>query len=256
MLKILSVDNISARAFRLAAPAPWGVAAFASPRIVEAETAAGNCDASLLPVPCVESLAELVEPVGEFGIACTGPVSSVLLLSNVESETLARRSLPIGVTSESCTSRRLLRMLFRMEFGREPELVEPGHSPHARLVIGDKAYREGVSLEEGWRAVDLCEWWNALTGRPFVFARWTVRRGLSVAARDRILDWLEMNASLAESPFGAQLRFDPEQTPFVSVDAAKSYYANLRHRLSPADLEATRFFHDSCKESIECTLSA
>lgn len=256
MLKILSIDNISARAFRLAAPAPWGVAAFATPRIVEAETAAGNCDASLLPVPCVESLAELVEPIGASGIACTGAVKSVLLLSRLEPEVLAGRGLPIAVTNESCTSRLLLRTLFRMEFGCEANIVEPGRSPLARMVIGDKAYRDSASLKDGWQATDLCQWWNALTGRPFVFARWTVRRGLGVAARDRISQWLETNLSLAESSAGARLRFDPEQTPIATINAAKSYYANIRHRLSLADLEAVRFFQASSKESVECTLTA
>lgn len=256
MLKILSIDNISARAFRLVSPGPRGVIAYASPRMVERETAAGNCNASLLPVPCIASLAHLVEPVGDFGIACTGPVSSVLLLTRLKPEDLFLRRIPVGVTTESCTSRQLIRALFRIEFGREPLLVMPEQAPQAQLVIGDEALTRGASLGQGWQSIDLSEWWNTLTGRPFVFARWTIRRDQSPAAREHLLNWLETSATLAESPSGARLRFDPEQTPFPNIAAAEDYYAPLRHRLSPADLDATRYFLSVCKEHIDCTLTA
>lgn len=256
MLKILSIDNISARAFRLVAPTRLGVVAFAPPRVVERETAAGRCDASLLPVACLESLAHLVEPVGEFGIACTGPVASVLLLTRMEPEVLLRHRIPIGVTTESCTSRLLVSTLFRMEFGRDPQLVESGGSPHAQLVIGDEALKRGASLDENWQAIDLCAWWYRLTGQPFVFARWTVRHGLSVAERDRVVDWLESNVCLSEYPSDARLRFGAENMPFENVAAAQTYYARLRNRLVPADLRSIQYFKAICKEQTQCTLIA
>ena len=58
MLRIVSIDNLSACAFRLLTPRPWGVAAFFPPARVHTLTQTESCDASLLPTACLAELSD------------------------------------------------------------------------------------------------------------------------------------------------------------------------------------------------------
>jgi chorismate dehydratase len=132
----------------------------------------GEADLGLLPVGyCVErpELA-LVENVG---IACRGPVRSILLLTRQS----ARECSRIAVTTSSISSVALLSLLLEHWFKSEAELT-PAASPvqalergdaDGALLIGDPALQ---AEEVSGRTYDLGEEWFRLTGLPFIFALW------------------------------------------------------------------------------------
>jgi chorismate dehydratase len=132
----------------------------------------GEAAIGLVPVAEIERLG--LEFLPDTGIACEGPVRSILLFSRVpfaEIRTLA-------VDSSSRTSVALVQILLRERYGVSPLLT--AHAPDldqmltasdAALVIGDPALRlEPSVLPWGW--LDLGAEWTAWTGLPMVFAAW------------------------------------------------------------------------------------
>src|SRR5262245_41118714 len=147
--------------------------------------AAGEVDAALLPV--AESLRGVGEGfLGAHGIACDGAVESVLAFLPPGADLAAARGEPWDVVLDpaSRTSVALLRTLLETRHGLSPRYrvaTAPGPDPAASaasitLVIGDRAF----ARRKGWTGsvLDLGAEWKAWTGLPFVFARWTARRGL------------------------------------------------------------------------------
>jgi chorismate dehydratase len=143
----------------LTAGLPPGVTCHAGdPAALSQWLAEGRVDAALLPT------AEAIRgvgggPIGRFGIACEGPVASVLAFHPVEgADPAAWRSRPDAMT----------------------------------LCIGDAAMRR----RKGWTGgvLDLGRAWKEWTGLPFVFARWTARAGLPDADREALARTLDTSA--------------------------------------------------------------
>jgi len=126
----------------------------------------------------------------DLSISCAGPVMSVLLVSRVPFHELSGKR--VILTRESETAAALSRYLFashrvypRLETGtvRRPEDLSDGAS--AGLVIGDAA------LSWPWADThpyvwDLGRRWWDLTGLPFVFALWAVRREYAARHPQRV----------------------------------------------------------------------
>lgn len=129
-------------------------------------------DAGLVPV--IEAARQHLTQIGSLGIACLGPVRSILLLSKVpipEIRTLA-------LDSSSRSSVMLARIVLEQGYKVEPEtrVMAPDLSAmlgksDAALIIGDPALRinpDGTGLH----VLDLGEEWYKLTALPMVFAIW------------------------------------------------------------------------------------
>jgi chorismate dehydratase len=118
-------------------------------------------------------------PLGDFGIAVKNQARSVLLFSKQPIETLSGKK--IGVTGESSTSVRLLRILLARRFNVEQvQYVSTNELDcDAILLIGDAALNNRRGLPSCSRVYDLAALWKEWTGLPFVFARWIVRRDLN-----------------------------------------------------------------------------
>ena len=125
-------------------------------------------------VPCAELDRLGLDFLPDVGIACTGPVRSILLVSKVpfaEIRTLA-------LDSSSRTSVALVRILLAERYGcspvmtrQSPALEEMLERADAALVIGDAA----LHLDPGtmpYRTLDLGAQWVEWTGLPMVFAVW------------------------------------------------------------------------------------
>ena len=128
-------------------------------------------------VPAVELNRQKLQIIRGCGVACHGPVRSILLISKVpfaEIRTLA-------TDSTSRTSVALSRIILSRKYG-----VEPQHwpqAPHigkmlaradAALLIGDTALLlDPATLP--FHVLDLGQEWTEMTGLPMVFAVWAAR---------------------------------------------------------------------------------
>lgn len=139
--------------------------------------AEGKVDVGILP--CFELLRQDLGTIPGLGIACRGPVRSILLVSKCppgEIRTLA-------ADSSSRTSVMLARIWLERRHGVVPRVARFAPdldamlaAADAALVIGDPALRiEPARLPYDVR--DLGEEWVEMTGLPMVFAVWAGRGG-------------------------------------------------------------------------------
>jgi len=130
-------------------------------------------------VPAVELNRQKLEIIRGAGIACHGPVRSILLISKVPFEEIRK----LATDSTSRTSVALSRVILARKFGVEPEVrSQTPHLPSmlaqadAALIIGDAALvLEPAELP--FHVLDLGAEWVKLTGLPMVFAVWAARGG-------------------------------------------------------------------------------
>jgi chorismate dehydratase len=186
--------------------------------------------------------------LGDFGIACEGPVHSVLLFSKREVKRLA--GARVGLTSESSTSVRLLRLILGQRYGL-PDVEysrELRADDDARLLIGDEALRAaGEGLDDFPFVTDLGEEWWGWQAVPFVFARWVVEA--TVPQSDRALIEETISRSLA----GWRLRV-PEiaarrgRALGLDGEAIFAYLSTFRYRVGPVEEIGQRTFEDLLRE--------
>src|SRR5271163_2034338 len=169
---------------------------FAIPAECADRLADGRADIGI--VPSVELNRQNLKIIPGTGIACNGPVRSILLISKVPFEEI--RTLATDASSR--TSVALSRIILAKKYGVEPRL----HSerPHlgsmlehcdAALIIGDAALvLDPADLP--FHVLDLGTEWIGMTGLPMVFAVWAARA--EVPLQD-------------PAPFRASLRFGMER---------------------------------------------
>lgn len=137
----------------------------------------GQASIGLVPVAAIEKVPN-AKLITDFGIAATGKVDSVLLLSNVSSNKIEN----ILLDYQSMTSVRLVKVLtekfWNLNFkfiGAEPGFESSIKQTTAGVVIGDRA----LALKGQFPFVyDLSEEWYKFTKMPFVFARWVCNTSL------------------------------------------------------------------------------
>lgn len=255
MLRIASVDNISARAYGLAPPPFPAEIAYMSPAKVCDAIESGQYDAALLPVASLSSIQRDVESIGAFGIACTGAVSSVLLCCKYPLARILRAQAPIYVSEKSRTSRELLIALCRAAYDRTPRLTAHPDEAAAKLYIGEDALE--VARDSSWGGVvDMGDWWHKMTGLPFVFARWVVRRELTASSRTRIHGWLSANANKATTVEGRRLLAKQRHEALSTEEIAFAYYTRIRPGLTSDDLAGMTHFLKLIEEHEACRLTA
>lgn len=160
---------------------------FAIPSICAARVDEGIADAGVVPV--IEAARLGLDSVPDLGIACTGRVRSILLISKIPFDQI--RSLATDTGSR--TSVQLARIVLSRKFGAEPRLFSAApnlnemlRGADAALLIGDAALSvdpEGLN----YFCLDLGQEWFDLTGLPMVFALWAGRPG---ALTPRLVDLL------------------------------------------------------------------
>jgi chorismate dehydratase len=214
----------------------------ASPRKLCEEALAGRVDAGPFSLLDAWRLEALFEPLaGDFGIAVKGPARSVLLFSRVPLEDLDQAR--IGVTEETSTSVRLLEALLVLREGVKPVLMR-GFTPQdtARLLIGDQALLEAANLRKDFPHVyDLGREWYLWRERPFVFAKWLVRRTAPAYLKDELRDRLdaslqrfERNRDTAVWKASAEYR--------LSAAQVRDYLSGFVYRLGHSEREAEDLF--------------
>lgn len=151
---------------------------FALPSECADQLAAGKVDIGIVPV--IEMARQKLEYFLGTGIACHGPVRSILLVSKVPWRQIRRLATDAG----SRTSVMLAQVILAEKFGVEPSLISRRADlaamlgeADAALLIGDPALRlDPVTLP--FETMDLGGEWTAMTGLPMVFAVWSARKEL------------------------------------------------------------------------------
>lgn len=205
----------------------------------------GQVDAglfSLVDVWDLESRGEF-EPLGGLGIACHGPIRSILLFSSVDPRQLEGRD--IAVSGQTATSVRLMEVWLREKVGLTHfNLVPFGSKAPACLLIADQALSRSLSLSPKEAApIDLGREWLSWTGLSFVFARWAVRRGLPQAEKAGLLKAItdSLDASFARpDDFSRALS---QQTGFPK-EFLKGYVSGIRYRLGPEEQAGMALFRE------------
>jgi chorismate dehydratase len=151
---------------------------FEIPSVCADRLAEGTADIGLVPV--IEASRQGLDFVPGLGIACNGPVRSILLVSHVPAPDIRT----VAVDSSSRTSVALAEVVLRQRFGATPHLIS--HAPQleamlemadAALLIGDPALRFHPD-ELPYHVYDLGQEWKWMTGLPMVFAVWAARPGV------------------------------------------------------------------------------
>ena len=146
---------------------------FALPADCAAQLASGEAQVGI--VPAIEMARQKLEYFRGTGIACHGPVRSILLISKVP----FNRIRTLAVDAASRTSVMLARVILAEKFRAEPKLItRPADlapmlgEADAALIIGDPALRlDPAALP--FETLDLGAEWVSMTGLPMVFAVWS-----------------------------------------------------------------------------------
>lgn len=150
---------------------------FQIPSICADQMASGAADIGI--VPCFELTRQDLEVIPGAGIACRGPVRSILLISKRP----VREIRTLAADSSSRTSVQLARIILERRYGAEytaiphaPNLDAMLRTADAALIIGDPALRLDPALLP-YEVHDLGGEWVEMTDLPMVFAVWAARRG-------------------------------------------------------------------------------
>jgi chorismate dehydratase len=185
----------------------------------------------------------------DLSISSKGAVGSVLLFSRVPFSRLDGRTIRVSAASASGAA--LVKVLMAELFGVEPR-YQRGPLANASLkevtavlAIGDEALRLKGAGSMPFE-LDLGEAWQELTGLPFVFGVWAVRRDFAraqpeaTACLHRLLlrsrDWglgsLAELSRMAAAPYG------------MTPDQILTYFQQLNYSLDPEHEEGlATFFH-------------
>lgn len=186
-------------------------------------------------------------------IATLGAVNSVNLFSWLpDPRELADKT--VALTTDSATSVNLLRVLCERHYGvaphwraMPPDLPSMLDTSDAALLIGDKALIEATLRRRlGRRGLPYCfdlgDEWLKLTGLPFTFALWCVRRDRADAVAD---------AGIVPALHGAKAEglrhidaISAAYAPRLALPAGvcAKYLRDLRYDLLATDLAGLRAF--------------
>jgi chorismate dehydratase len=187
--------------------------------------------------------------LADLSISSRGPVGSVLLFSRVPFPELEGRTIRVSAASASGAAlvKVLMARLFQVKpcYEAGPLAKRPLTEVDAIMAIGDEALclKQAKALPF---ELDLGEAWQELTGLPFVFGVWAVRRDFAKARPEETfalhrlllrskswgLDSLAELSRMAAAPFG----LTPEQV--------LAYFHQLDYALEPEHEQGLRtFFH-------------
>lgn len=203
----------------------------------------GKVDVGLIPVIEYQRIAGL-KVIPGLSVASKQAVKSVLLLSKVP----APQIRTVAADSSSRTSICLLQILLQERFKASavvsvegPDLPAMLAQNDAALIIGDAALKARAT---GLHRYDLAEeWWN-LTGKPFVFAFWGVRKEIDLSDStvfDRSFRYGQQRTE--------EIVADQSRLLGLPADLIRSYITEtIDYSLDDENLEALRLFFQLARE--------
>ena len=252
--------RISAISYLNTAPLMWdfehGTAgdhfdiSYTIPSVCAAALRDDTADIGIIPAAAYTSIPDLVILPG-VAIATRRAVRSILLVSKVAREQIKT----VALDTSSLTSVALTKVLFSRWWGgaraftpMAPDLQAMLQGHDAALVIGDPALQVNRSLHHTY---DLAEEWIKLTGKPFVFAFWAIRR--AALAESAHLDLAEIFQKSRDHGLEAAnlARIAQEWAPRLGLAEAeiRSYLTdNIHYSLDAACLDGLRLFYSYAAE--------
>lgn len=212
---------------------------FRVPAACADQLASGAADIGI--VPSFELTRQDLEVIPGAGIACHGPVRSILLVSARPASAIRT----LAVDSSSRTSVELARVILSRKFGCSPEFsphppaLEPMlRAADAALIIGDPALHIDPTRLP-YHVYDLGAEWVEMTGLPMVFAVWAARPGV---ATPEVAEAFRASCRFGRERLDDIVRSDGVQREFAP-DLAKDYLTrNIVHELGPRDYEGMNLF--------------
>ncbi len=213
---------------------------FDIPSALNQKVQQGELDLAL--TSCVEYLDGDYDLLPNFGIVGHHRVLSVNLYTKKPLALLS--GARIGLTHHSAASVSLLKTLAQHAWK-----VTPQYEPLKRelpfthydgfLLIGDEALSQPQI--KGFQTVDLAAAWSELTGLPFVFALFSVRKESSPT-----------DLHCFQQELGSALRWSEEHLDQIVEEASRrcpvkanllhDYYSVLKYRLGPQERESLELF--------------
>ena len=219
------------------------------PSVCAEQLRAGAADVGIIPVAAYHGIPDLVI-IPEVAIATKGTVRSIVLVSKVPMEQIRT----VAADTSSRTSVLLARLLFRKWHGGDREFIPMAPDLgamlakcDAALLIGDPALT--ISRSQ-YLIYDLAEEWRRLTGKPFVFAFWAVRRDALAQAPADLARIFQRSRDHGLEPANlAQIGREWAPRVGLSEAAVVSYLTeNIDYSLDAENLEALEFFSRTAEE--------
>ncbi len=214
------------------------VLVYLSPAKLADELAAGRLDVGLLPSVELLRIPDLSVVPG-LAIAATREVRSVLLVSKVPIREIRR----VALDRNSRTSAALVKIVLAERYGiapetspAAPELERMLETADAALVIGDPALRIDRSR---YVVLDLAGEWFELTGLPFVFAVWAVRKDVDAAA---IADLLRSSFELGRREMSEIIAETARESGLQAAVVGDYFERNLRFEMTDAERDGLSAF--------------
>jgi chorismate dehydratase len=208
----------------------------------------GSVSAALLPMVDFQNARTdlLLLPAGMIG--CDGPTLTVRLYSRVPPAQIHT----LHGDTDSHTSVILARLILRERFGVAAPLVplaaregvHPAAGPETMLLIGDKVVNASPDPAAYPHQLDLGEEWKRLTGLPFVFAMWMIRKDRVAAEGAAIAHILD------DARRRGTAHLDPLLDRYAAEkgwprDLARRYFTEyLRYEVTPAARQGLGRFFD------------
>lgn len=212
------------------------------PREMALAVERGDLAAGPLPVAEWFRMGEALTPVGDYCVATRQVSVSILLFSKRMPEEM--EGARIAVTEQTATSVQLMRVLFRENWGVEPDSLVTRDEPHdAILLIGDEALRNRSGIDDFPFVHDLGEVWNEMTGLPFVYARWLARADTDPTALEAFTDALgkSLESGLREVD---EITAGGWPSANMAPEEALSYLDQFIYRMGDREHESLALFRD------------
>ncbi len=203
-----------------------------------------NGSAEIGIVPSIELTRQALEIIPGAGIACLGPVRSILLISKVPFSQIRT----LAADSSSRTSVALSRIILLRKYGVEPLLRSEKPDPvrmldhaDACLIIGDPALLLDPA-DIPFHVLDLGAEWTDMTGLPMVFAVWAARPGATAKAPEPFLASLQFGLDHLEDIIQSE-----HVNRHITAELARQYLTrNIVFNLGEAEYRGLdRFLHYS-----------
>jgi predicted solute-binding protein len=219
---------------------------FQIPAVCADQLASGEADIGI--VPSFELTRLDLEILPGTGIACHGPVRSILLVSKVPASEIQR----LAVDSSSRTSVQLARVLLARRYQARPVLA--AHPPDleamlrtadAALVIGDPA----LHIEPGrlpYEVHDLGGEWVEETGLPMVFAVWAGRK--DVVTPD-VIEAFQQSCRYGRERIEEIVAAEGPRRGLAPELVREYLTRHIVHELGPRDYEGLNYFLSCASET-------